>query len=140
MAFTDELRTQHRELSGMIEQLDQMLEASALSANADAAMELVTGLSQKLKSHLKMESLSLLPALVKVGDKDVKMASKKFVVDAGGISKILAGYTKHWPNSEAIRTNPRAFIGESRQLIRELSSRVQRAESELYSVADKVLA
>jgi iron-sulfur cluster repair protein YtfE (RIC family) len=136
MAITDNLKKQHKEISDIVKQISVLLNPDVLSQDAEQAGILLSKLTENLELHLAWEDEALYPALQRHPKEEVRILTKVFSEEMGGISKTFARYTANWPNAAAIQNDPDSFINESRDIFASLSSRINQENNHLYPLLE----
>lgn len=138
MARTDSLREQHKKALEIVSAIQADLNPTKLAQDAQAISANLSKLSGTIGVHLAMEDKSLYPAMMGSANAEVKKAADKFSKEMGNIGAVFGAYTKKW-NAGTIKSDPNAFITETKQIISVLGDRIKREEAELYPLADKLL-
>ena len=136
MAITDNLRKQHKEISETVKQISVLLKPDILLQDAEQAGILLSKFTENLEIHLTWEDEALYPALQRHPKEEVRILTKVFSEEMGGISKAVARYAANWPNAESIKKNPDGFINESHEIFAALSSRINQENNHLYPLLE----
>lgn len=132
MATLDLLKDQHHELLDIASALSLHLQIDRIAEMPDAVHELLLNLAGRLRVHLAMEDRGLYPLLLETRDETVKRLAREFIDDIGGLSARSRKYMLRWSVPRLISEHPRDFARETRELLQELSLRIEREETELY--------
>lgn len=138
MSRTASFRTQHKELVEIVQAISAKLNPAAAAAEADQIRHLLSSLSGKLNFHLAMEDKSLYPAMLASTDPAAKKAATEFMNEMGGLATAFKNYVAAWPTAAAIKEKPADFCAQTQGVFAALGKRVEREESVLYALADKV--
>lgn len=132
MATIDLLKEQHYELLDIASALSLHLQIDRIAETPEVVHELLNSLAGRLRVHLLMEDRGLYPLLLEGDDEEVKRLTREFMDDIGGLSARVRKYMLSWSVPRLIREHPRDFARETRELLQELSNRIDREENELY--------
>ncbi|MBF0315426.1 MAG: hemerythrin domain-containing protein [Oligoflexia bacterium] len=139
MKRSDRFREQHEEMVKVVGQI------SALSTNADKVKQnannvraLLSQLMGSLKSHLAMEDNVLYPDLLKNSDEKVRNLATRYSSEMGGMKAAVEKYNSKWITAKNIEDNAAIFLSETKDLFNVLGKRIDRENSELYPLLDKV--
>ena len=138
MNILDQLQQQHYELLDIASALSLHLQLNRIAETAEALNELLTSLGGRLRIHLAMEDRGLYPLLLEGQDEAAKKLAREFMEDAVGFAARLRKYLLRWSMPHLIAEHPRDFARETRDLLQELSSRIECEEKELYPLLQKV--
>lgn len=138
MARTDNFRQQHRELAAIVKNIEVKLNPATLPADADEVRKLLSTLAGKLSVHLAMEDKNLYPAMIQSNHAEAKQSAEKFMAEMGTLAGVFKDYTKKWPAPEAIKADPNGFCEQTRTVFKAMDECIQREESILYNLADKI--
>jgi hemerythrin-like domain-containing protein len=136
MAITANLKKQHKEILDIVERISVLLNPDVLSQDAEKAEILLSKLTGHLELHLAWEDEALYPALLRHPKEEIRILTKVFSEEMGGISRTFARYTANWPNAAAIQQDPDSFINESREIFDSLSSRINQENNHLYPLLE----
>lgn len=137
MAATDSFRKQHAELLDIVKQIEPALVPATLSANPASVRPLLSSLLGKLSMHLAMEDNSLYPRLKDHAKAEVRDIAQRFIAEMSGIKPVVQQYGQKWTD-EAIRKDSQGFCTETRSLFGALGQRIQRENTELYAIVDRL--
>ncbi len=137
MSTFDLLKQQHYELLDIASALSLHLQIDRIAENPEVVLELLNNLSGRLRVHLSMEDRGLYPQLLEHDDELVKQLTRDFMDDIGGLSARVRKYMLRWSVPRLISEHPRDFTRETRELLQELSERIDREENELYPLLIK---
>jgi len=132
MSVISLLKEQHYELLDIAAALSLHLQIDRIAETPEAVHELLNNLAGKLRVHLSMEDRELYPILLERKDEKVKALVREFMEEMGGFSARARKYMLRWSVPRLIAEHPRDFSRETRELLQELSSRIDREESDLY--------
>jgi len=139
MATTDLYRKQHADLVNLVGQIVTKLDAGKLKgADAAPTADLLKALAGKLIIHLAAEDQQLYPKMAKSSDKIVAATAKRFQQEMGGLKAAFEAYYGKWSMAKAIQSDPPGFIAATKGVFDALGKRVQRENTELYPLADKM--
>jgi hypothetical protein len=132
-------RKQHAELVELVQTIAGNLDESALANGAAAeASELLTKMAGKLLVHLAAEDYGLYPKMIESGDGEAASTAKKYRDEMGGLKEAFQGYYARWNGADKIRTDPATFITETQGVFEALGARVQKENTILYPLADRL--
>ena len=131
------LRKQHYELLDIAAALSLHLQIDRIAETADAIFALLSQLGGGLRIHLSQEDRGLYPLLLEGRDETAKKLVREFMDEVGGLSARSRRYLLRWSVPRLIAEHPRDFARETRDLLQELSSRIEREEEELYPLLEK---
>jgi hypothetical protein len=137
MAKTDKYRHDHNEMLQLLGNLTGLLNERALAADASEARSCVSKLLGKLALHLASEDKFLYPELTKSADPALVAMARTFAAEMSKTAPLVLAYGNKWPTPSSIKVNPKAFIDDTRDLAKVLTSRIQRENTLLYAAADK---
>lgn len=139
MTATAMYRKQHAELVELVQEIAGKLDESALANGAATdASELLTKLAGKLLVHLAAEDYGLYPKMMESGDGEAISTAKQYQDEMGGLKEAFQGYYAKWNGANKIRTDPAAFIADSQGVFEALGARVQKENTILYPLADRL--
>ena len=138
MARTTRFREQHSDLLKVAAELDGLLVESQLAQDATNARRCLSGLLGKLVVHIGTEDKVLYPELRAHKDAAVATLATRFAKEMEGTANAVKAYSDKWPAPSAIRQNPKAFIADTKGVLRVLADRIRRENSELYAAADRL--
>jgi hypothetical protein len=138
MARTDSFRKQHQDIVTVVKAISSKLNPAAVEADSPGIRALMSQLMGKLNVHLAMEDKALYPNMLEAKDAHIIATTKRYIAEMGGISAAAKKYSEAYPSAQSITANSGNFIRDSNGLFSALSARVQREESELYPMADKM--
>jgi len=139
MSATAMYRKQHDELVELVRSIAGTLDESALAGGATAeASELLTRLTGKLMVHLAAEDYALYPKMIESDDAEAASTAKQYRDEMGGLKEAFQGYYARWNNREKIGSDPANFIAETRGVFEALGQRVERENTVLYPLADRL--
>ena len=139
MTATAMYRKQHAELVELVQEIAGNFDESALANGAAAdASELLTKLAGKLLVHLAAEDYGLYPKMMESGDGEAISTAKQYQDEMGGLKEAFQGYYAKWNGANKIRTDPAAFIADSQGVFEALGARVQKENTVLYPLADRL--
>lgn len=139
MSATAMYRKQHSELVELVQEIAGNLDESALASGAATdASELLTKLAGKLLVHLAAEDYGLYPKMMESNDSEAISTAKQYQDEMGGLKEAFQGYYAKWNGANKIRTDPAAFIADSQGVFEALGERVQKENTILYPLADRI--
>lgn len=138
MSRTENFRKQHDEILAIARQINGLLQPAQMEQNAAEVRTLLSHLSGKLSVHLAMEDKSLYPSLIGHTDAHVKSVAKSYSDEMGSLAGGFKAYLDKWSNATVIRADANHFITETKALFNLLSKRIQRENTELYPLLDKM--
>lgn len=136
MSHTDRYRHQHAEIMQLATQLDKQLVQSKLTVGAADARKLLSELSGKIIVHLAAEDAVLYPLMLKSKDVPAQTLARRFAAEMGPIAQAFKTYATRWGSESLIQAKPEAFISETKAIIKALSERIRKENTELYPLAD----
>lgn len=137
MAATDNFRKQHAEIIETVKQIEAALLPQKLSADPASVKSLLSSLMGKLSMHLAMEDNALYPRLKDHAKPEVRELAGKFIGEMSGIKPVVDTYAKKW-TEDAIRKDAQGFCTETRGLFSALGNRIQRENTQLYAMVDRL--
>jgi hypothetical protein len=135
MSATGNFRKQHAEILEIAKNIDANL--PRLPGAAGDVRALLNSLAAKVSIHLAIEDEALYPRLRAHQDARVQNTAKKFTDEMAGIKDAFQKYLKAWTEG-AIKANVAGFATETRGLFGALGQRIQRENTELYPLLDKL--
>lgn len=135
MPSTDNLRKQHNDIVLVAREITTKLNTVPLDATA--LRSLLSRLAGQVNFHLAMEDQSLYPRLAACPDEEAKAVARKFMLEMGGLAEVFSVFSRKWQTC-VIEADPLGFTAESRKVLAALGDRIQRENSVLYPLADKV--
>ncbi len=137
MAATDSFRKQHADIVDIVKQIEGALVPQKLSTDPSSVRPLLTTLMGKLSMHLAMEDNALYPRLKDHPKPEVRDMAAKFITEMSGIKPVVETYGRKWTD-DAIRKDAAGFCSETRSLFTALGGRIQRENSQLYALVDRL--
>ena len=139
MSATAMYRKQHSELMELVKAIAGKLDESALTNGAAAdASELLTKLVGKLLVHLSAEDYALYPKMIESGDSEAALTASQYRDEMGSLKEAFEGYYGKWNGAKKISSDPATFITETQVVFEALGERVQRENTILYPLADRL--
>lgn len=138
MARTDNFKKHHVEILTIARNVKRLLTAAEPVVHAAEVRRLLSQLSGKLSFHLAMEDKSLYPFLSTHADARIKNLSKRYSDEMGSLAATFRNYLDKWSNPALISTDMPLFIGETKTIFNALVRRIQREDTELYPIVDKL--
>lgn len=135
MSATASFRKQHAEIIEIVRAIDSNL--PKLPAAANEVRSQLNNLAAKVNVHLAIEDEALYPRLRAHSDARIQATAKKFTEEMGGIKDTFQKYLRTWSEG-AIRGNATGFAAETKSLFSALGQRIQRENTELYPLLDKL--
>lgn len=136
MAFTDNLRKQHAEITIMIESIAALFDRPAVPTQAAELRQALSHLAEKLVKHLALEDDILYPLLAQHDDAKARVLGADFIAEMSGVRPAFEAFNARWTEA-AIAADPAAFSGAARQLFGTIGERILRENRQLYPAADK---
>jgi len=136
MRRTERYRQQHNEIVEQVRALEQLMNPTALSADATSARRLLSTLAGKLTVHLAAEDQVLYPEIKGNADPAVKKIAAEFERDMLPLSQAFKSYVGRWPTPTAISQDPATFVAETRSVCKALMDRIKRENSVFYEALD----
>ena len=138
MSVTATFRRQHDEISVLVERLGELIASpeSIPEKTADIA-QTKAKLTGKISMHLAAEDKSLYPKLAASSNANISKTARAFQAEMGALSEIYAAFTKKWTVS-AVAEAPADFATEASAVLKALSDRIDRENTQLYPLADAV--
>jgi Hemerythrin HHE cation binding domain len=136
MEATETFRIQHDELFVIAKDIAGNLKADALRTDAKSVRLQLSKMAGVLGAHLSIEDRWLYPKLVTHADASVARLARQFQDEMSGLKEAFDAYMTRWETSQKIQANPEPFIKETLGLFEVLSQRMNRENSELYTLVD----
>lgn len=138
MAKTDNFKSQHKEIAEAVSGIERLLNPGALAQNAAEVTKLLILLSGKIAFHLGMEDKYLYPALQNSNDSNLKTLADEYIRDMGTLAKTFKDYVSAWSLPRSIQEKPEEFVKQTKTVFTALRQRIDREETKLYPLADKL--
>ena len=139
MAVSTLYRRQHSDLVELVKEISGKLDEDALSGSgAVEVKELVTRFAGKLLIHLAAEDDALYPKLIAAADHEISDTAKRFKDEMGGLKEDFLAYQAQWGRAEHIQKDPAGFVRETQRLFKALGNRVEREDTVLFPLADRL--
>ncbi len=138
MARTDNFKNQHVQILTIARDIKALLTSPDAAKHTVEVRQLLSQLSGKLSFHLAMEDKSLYPFMSSHADAHVKALSKQYSDEMGSLGQTFKAYLGKWSNAMLIDADLPGFVGETRDVINALVRRIQREDTELYPMVDKL--
>lgn len=139
MAITDAYRRQHIELADLMQAITTKLDDKALAnGGAKEARDLLSKLAGKLLVHLAAEDQALYPRMMASQNAEISTIADHFQKEMGGLKQAFERYYGAWNTVEAIRSDPAGFIDATGKVFEALGKRVDRENTYLYPLADRL--
>ena len=136
MARTDNMRQQHKDLAGIVVEIEGKL--NALPGEADNIRRLLSTLAGKLSVHLAVEDKNLYPAMIGSANAEAKKTAEDFQNEMGALGEAFKDYTRKWPSAQKIQESTAEFSTETKSVFQALKQRIEREENTLYPLADTI--
>lgn len=137
MGHTDRYRQQHAEIMRLAVEIGKRLEPATLVNSAAEVRKLLSEMSGKIIVHLAAEDTVLYPLLQKSKDPSTKALAARFAAEMGPIAQAFQNYAVRWGMESEIRSKPDAFASETKAIVKALSERIRKENTELYPLADR---
>jgi len=131
-------KTQHDELLRLVSKISGHLETREYTMDARALRADLGQLARKITVHLAMEDNGLYSRMMASGDAEAVAMAKRFQEEMGNLGSAFTAFNRNWLPSGEIEGDPERFFGEITSLLRALQDRIERENTELYPLADKV--
>lgn len=138
MARTDNFKKHHVEILSIAKNIKTLLTSGDAARHTAEVRQLLSQLSGKLSFHLAMEDRSLYPLLSTHADQGIKALSKKYSDEMGSLAQAFSNYQGKWSNTMIIDADLSGFIAETKTVFNALVRRIQREDTELYPIVDKL--
>lgn len=138
MARTDNFRAQHKEIAAAVSDVEKLLDPAAAGQKAAEISKLLVVLSGKITFHLGMEDKYLYPLLQGSNAPNLKAMADEYIKDMGSLAGAFKDYMASWSFSKRIEENSPEFITQTKAVFAALKKRIEREESDLYPLADKL--
>ena len=79
-----------------------------------------------------------MPLLLLGTDERIKSIAHRFVTEMGGIADVVRDYNNIWASPSAIQQSPDAFITDTKNIFNALVERIEKENTELYPLLDKL--
>ncbi len=139
MSATIMYRKQHVELVEVVQAIAGKLDETSLSnGGANEATELLSQLAGKLLVHLAAEDYDLYPKMIGSSDSEISSTARKFQDEMGGLKSAFQEYYPAWNKAAAIQGDPAGFIEQTQGVFEALGARVEKENTVLYPLADRL--
>lgn len=138
MSVTSHLRRQHDAALEQVQAMLALMDAYRPGADAFHLALSVARLLGLLRVHLAQEDVGLYPALQQCGDAEAAMIAARFVAEMGGLARDVEDYVRKWSSSAAIAADFAGFRDDSLNLFAALDARIERENTILYPLAERV--
>ena len=138
MRKTESYRRHHQELRELITDIQSLLSNGKVADNLEAISGVVRRLSAKFGTHLAIEDKAFYPKAIAAADSGLSALATRFQSEMGPISGQFDAYRKKWPGPLAISRDTEAFVNETIKIIEAFNYRLEREETELYALYDRV--
>lgn len=135
---TESYRNQHVEVRALAARIEKLLNPTTISADPAPVAAVIQNLFGKFGVHLAIEDAALYPRMVSHADAGLRSAAGNFQKEMGGLKVEFDAYRRRWPGPSAISRDPSGFVAETNKVLEVLKRRIDREESELYSLYDRV--
>ncbi len=135
MAFTDNLRRQHREILILVEEITEALKSNP--SLIEQISDLLPKLAGKINIHLAMEDNALYPKLLASDEVKVRQTAADFLNEMGNLKETFRAYLKQWNSVIKINDHYDQFRLDTQTIFTALTQRIAREDRELYDLADK---
>ena len=129
---------QHVQITRLAQELRRHLVQQTLAVDASAARQVLSLLSGKLSVHLAAEDRLLYPEVLHSPDPATRAVGQRFLEAMGPISQAFRRYSIRWGTQDAIRSNPEAFVSETKAMLTDIEGRIRREEAELYPLVEQL--
>jgi serine/threonine protein kinase len=135
---TDNFRRQHEELAKLGADLLQRLSEppESVKANASELRRMMARFAGKLSVHASMENEALYPRLLEHRDQRIRDKARTLFDEVKNIYSSFGIFTKRWPTTESIESDPAAYAKDSKKVLKTLWMRMVRENDELYPLVD----
>ena len=132
-------RQQHTKLLEQVAELKDIIGQKEFSKRESEIIQKLSELSGVLKLHLKLEDENLYPALRTHKNEAVREMAARYAREMGGLSEAFTNYRTKWLRLGAITAEPQKFVEESINVFSALGARIDREDTELYALVDRLL-
>jgi hypothetical protein len=133
---TERFRRQHEELYTQGMEILTRLRRETIATEAGEVRKQIARFAGRLRVHAAMEDQALYPRLLHHAEARVREQALALQAEVAGIYASFDDYERRWPSVETILGDPRAFIRETREVLRVLAMRMMRENDELYPLVD----
>lgn len=123
----ENLIRQHREIIGLINQIENML-------GKDSDFEILIRLGElagKVKTHLVQEDRVLYPALSNHRETGIRETAQRFVREMGGLAEEFEQFRARYASVRALRGDPGQFTADLKRIDGALNKRILAEVQEL---------
>lgn len=131
-------RKQHSGIVENAQNIQDLLDPDLLKNNSHGIRKLITKLSNSLKIHLILEDRALYPILINSSDGKIRDMSRKYIDEMGTISDLYISFSQKWKTGSSIKNHAAVFIDETKNILKALLDRIERENTELYQIIDKM--
>lgn len=135
---TRKLRSEHDRILRQASTLAGLARTRMTRDVANDATAAISGLDILLVEHLEAEDGWMYPPLISSADEDVRRIASDCFEDMGGILGAWIAYRDQW-SIEAILASPAVFARATDGVIGALALRVERENTELYPLVDRMV-
>ncbi len=135
MAVTDQYRNDHKSLVAGITDIAGLVNVG-VAQNAELIAKTLAGFSGKLKMHLATEDNALYPMLLKSENAELKSMAEKFKAEMGTLKEVYGDFAQKFMTKTKIEADCEGFKTEFDGIVKALSDRINREETQLYALAD----
>ncbi|MBI5496352.1 MAG: hemerythrin domain-containing protein [Deltaproteobacteria bacterium] len=139
MAFTSNLRRQHRLILDKASKLDRLAD-SDVEKSATDVRNVVAELAGVLRVHLAMEDGVLFAGLREKSDPDLRAVAERFGDELQLLSGELDAFLARWKSPCEIAMAGPQFLSEWRAVAAALRRRINREEEEFFPLVDRYYA
>jgi hemerythrin-like domain-containing protein len=140
MSATERYRQHHTELHALFARIEGLLHNTAGNGWAGELTRLLAEFTGRLSTHLSVEDTSLYPTLTASGNPALAAMAQRYQTEMGDLYSTYMDFWRRWRTPAQVQREMAAFLPEARQLFSRLKGRIHREDTELYALADKVLA
>jgi len=138
MTRTASLRAQYRAADSMIEEIFSAIDDYEGDGDAYPLSMRLARLAGILRTNFAMEEQALYPRMLTADHREAAIIARVFQSELGHLSARFDRFMERWGSSAAIAASPAQLEFEAGMMFAAIRDRVQRANRELYPVADVV--
>lgn len=132
------MKAQHTEIKKVLSDTLATIDAGKVPAECEVLAARLGYISNRIASRLHVEDMEVYPALVDSADPEVKKTARQLQTNMSGLAAECDGFFARYEMPKAIAKEPALFGYEARRLFERLRYRIQREESDLYPMLERV--
>lgn len=134
----EQLKVQHVKINNMLSETRALVNTKDFETNSREIAKNISQLAGVLKVHLGAEDRSLYPTLNTSTDLKVKKMAASYISEMGNLSEVYVDFKMKYNTAGKILSDIPDFLKEFDKVFLSLERRMNKEDTELYPLAEKL--